>query len=347
MTCSCTSFFLSLFLNPLVYVKKTVHRVFQRFVADAGDSSAQNGLGKDDDRAMVVRLAPAHAGNRSSVLQNASIPPCSMVVQDSTAGMFSNLMGVLRALSEYRDVHVQWTQPMYARDKNAWTQYFLPTATCNSSASLRARWQGLSVGHPGKSHLSQELTRQDFHAATRQIQLVPRLLAKIRCVQQREFGAHTLGVHIRNTDRITDRVGLANGLYVVPFPRIQRAVEAYLTLHPETTAIFVATDDETTMEEMRRAFGARVVGQDIPRSRGNIGMHDARNRGLTPYEKGEGALIDAYLLAECAHLIVTASQLNMYALFLSPNTSFSVLNEHDGYKRYDVWFAKAPNTTIS
>jgi len=269
-----------------------------------------------------------------------------MVVQDSTAGMFSNMMGVLRALSEYSYVHVQWTQAMYKRDNNTWTQYFLPIAMCNPAVSPRARWHGAGVGHPGKSKLSKELTRQGFHAATRQIQLLPHLLAKIRHFKHRHFGAHNLGVHIRNTDRRTDQVGIAQRLYVVPFPRIQKAVEQYLELHPETTTIFVATDDETTMMELKRVFKDRIVSQHIPRSRGNISIHDSRNKESTPYEKGEGALIDSYLLAECDHLILTASQLNMYALFLSPNMSFSLLNEKDGYNRYDTWFERVSNMTM-
>jgi len=279
----------------------------------------------------------------SSVVQAQT--PCSMVVQDSTAGMFSNMMGVLRALSEYSYVHVQWTQAMYKRDNNTWTQYFLPISMCSPVVSPRARWHGASVGHPGKSKLSKELTRQDFHTATRRIQLLPHLLVKIRHFKHRHFGAHNLGVHIRNTDRRTDQVGIAQRLYVVPFSRIQTAVEKYLELHPETTTIFVATDDETTMVELKRVFKDLVVSQHIPRSRGNISIHDFRNKESTPYEKGEGALIDSYLLAECDHLILTASQLNMYALFLSPNMSFSVLNDKDGYNRYDTWFAKVSNMT--
>jgi hypothetical protein len=271
--------------------------------------------------------------------------PCSMVVQDSTAGMFSNMMGVLRALSEYSDVHVQWTEAMYKRDNNTWTQYFFPVSMCNPAVSPRARWNGAGVKHPGKSNLSKELSRQDFHAATHQIRLVPHLLAKIRQFKDRHFGAHNLGVHIRKTDRITDQVGTSQKLYAVPFPYIQKTVEQYLELHPETTTIFVATDDETTMVELKRVFKDRIVSQHIPRSRGNISIHDSRNKESTPYEKGESALIDSYLLAECDHLIITASQLNMYALFLSPNMSFSILNERDGYNRYDTWFARVSNLT--
>jgi len=93
----------------------------------------------------MVRLAPAHVENRSFVRQNATIPACSMVVQDSTAGMFSNMMGVLRALSEYSYVHVQWTQVMYQRDNNTWNQYFLPIAMFNPAVSPRACWQGANI----------------------------------------------------------------------------------------------------------------------------------------------------------------------------------------------------------
>jgi hypothetical protein len=131
----------------------------------------------------------------------------------------------------------------------------------------------------------------------------------------------------------------------VPLPYIQKTDEQNLEMHPETTTIFVATDDETTMVELKRVFKDRIVSQHIPRSRGNISIHDSRNKESTPYEKGESALIDSYLLAECDHLIITASQLNMYALFLSPNMSFSILNERDGYNRYDTWFARVSNLT--
>ena len=271
--------------------------------------------------------------------------PCSMVVQDSTAGMFSNMMGVLRALSEYSHVHVQWTHAMYKRDNNTWTQYFFPVAMCNPALSPRAPWNGAGVRHPGKSNSSKELSRQDFHAATHKVRLLPHLLAKIRHFKHRHFGAHNLGVHIRKTDRMTDQAGIAQKLYVVLFPHIQKTVEQYLELHPETTTIFVATDDETTMVELKRVFKDRIVSQHIPRSRGNIAIHDSRNNESTPYEKGESALIDSYMLAECDHLIITASQLNMFALFLSPNMPFSILNEKDGYNRYDTWFSRVPNTT--
>ena len=67
----------------------------------------------------------------------------------------------------------------------------------------------------------------------------------------RQFGSHTIGVHIRRTDNVDSIRQSPTELFI-------DAIDRELQANPATT-IFLATDSEAIKDEMRRRYGERVL----------------------------------------------------------------------------------------
>lgn len=67
----------------------------------------------------------------------------------------------------------------------------------------------------------------------------------------RQFGSHTIGVHIRRTDNVDSIRQSPTELFI-------DAIDRELQANPATT-IFLATDSEGIKDEMRRRYGERVL----------------------------------------------------------------------------------------
>ena len=67
----------------------------------------------------------------------------------------------------------------------------------------------------------------------------------------RQFGRHTIGVHIRRTDNVDSIRQSPTELFI-------EAIDRELQANPATT-IFLATDSEAIKDEMRRRYGERVL----------------------------------------------------------------------------------------
>ena len=73
------------------------------------------------------------------------------------------------------------------------------------------------------------------------------VVAEVEEFRGRHFGAGSvLGVHYRGTDKVVESPP-------VPYARVKRNIEHYLERYPETSGVFVATDDARFLEYMRGA----------------------------------------------------------------------------------------------
>jgi hypothetical protein len=146
------------------------------------------------------------------------------------------------------------------------------------------------------------------------------------------FGEHmegrtVIGVQIRGTDAVSaseDRAHRKDSL--VP-DNYRREVERCLASAPGAR-IFVATDDQRSLEFMRGAFGDRVIAFDShrhvagdPAGRGPTGClmpaYVARDR-RDAARNGEEAVIEYLLLGRCAFLVHNGSSLARTVLLANP-----------------------------
>ena len=146
------------------------------------------------------------------------------------------------------------------------------------------------------------------------------------------FGEHmeghtVLGVQIRGTDAVSESEDRAHRKDSLVLDNYRREVERRLSSAPRAR-IFVATDDERSLEFMRGAFGSRVIACDSRRhlagdvaGRGPTGClmpaYVARDR-RDAARNGEEAVIEYLLLGRCALLVHNGSSLARTVLLSNP-----------------------------
>jgi Nodulation protein Z (NodZ) len=145
---------------------------------------------------------------------------------------------------------------------------------------------------------------------------------------QRHMSGHsTIGIHVRGTDATSreeirpHRQGsLVLSKYVT---EIQRLLEVQ-----QTARIFVATDEQSSLEYLREVFGSRVFAYDSLRHQGG----EAAGKGPTGWimpayiaadrdraaQNGEEAVIEYLLLSQCDYLVHNGSGLARTVLLNVP-----------------------------
>lgn len=140
-------------------------------------------------------------------------------------------------------------------------------------------------------------------------------------------GRRVVGVHMRGTDAVSSGEGRAHRRDSLVLESYREEVGRRLTSAPDTR-IFVASDDQRSLDFMIDAFGDRVVACDSYRhdsgevaGRGPTGSlmpaYVARDRALAA-RNGEEAVIEYLLLARCALLVHNGSSLARTALLHNP-----------------------------
>lgn len=276
-----------------------------------------------------------------SVLNHIKTPNvCTHIVTDSNAGLFSNMMGVLAAMAKYgTNIEVQWGNTMYRapHSKNVWTQYFEIISNCTVGvSSKRIQLSGWDHGFADAEKMLAPMARR----------------IRLNFEMQKEFNKlwrwrnnNTLGVHVRATDRATDKVGHELNLFVIPTQRYIDRIQQYLAEHPDTKTVFVASDSQRTLDELVEVFGNRIQALDIKRSTDTRSIHHGRLD--TPFSSGQSAVLDAWLLSTTNYKILSASQLSLFAVLRQGfGTPFFSLNEGDGYLRTRAMFPSRPHKIL-
>lgn len=132
-------------------------------------------------------------------------------------------------------------------------------------------------------------------------------------------GRDMLGVHIRLTDAAA---GLENRKAVAK-EHFFAAADGWLKDHPDA-GIFLATDESQIVSAFEGRYGERVTYQACLRSVDGTSVHGHYDPGVggSPYRKGREVLVDALLLARCAHLLRTHSRVTAFSLCWSPNLTY-------------------------
>lgn len=244
------------------------------------------------------------------------------------SGLFSEIAAVIGCLAHYEarpdlyaglrvdfQLHGLYYDP--AAGENWWEYYFEPVALASSREAIER------VVPPWQHDDFAEYVELDMprHVAADIIKRHVRIKESLRNQVDRYWAEQTersgmIGIHYRGTDKW-------EGAPPVPYEAVAGAVrEARLGGAGSRGKVFVATDEQAFLDHMLTAFPGQVVYRQMPRSVDGHPIHKAPGDG---FRKGEDAVIDCLVLARCAHLIRTESDLGLFATFFNPDLPVRLL----------------------
>lgn len=254
---------------------------------------------------------------------------CSIEIRNAHMGFFAH-MNFCLAIFQYCERHglrpqVRCTSPNYAdprRGPDLLEYYFdkPPAAMANPGkvkyTTLTNDVKNLALG------IRPDTTLEDARRLFRRHLVVkPHIVEMVeRCWENVGGQGPVVGVHYRGTDKSLEspRVSLAHCLGVT---------RRYITQNPNTTAVFVASDEQRFVDGFKEAITELPVfsRDDHYRSCNLEPIHNYRFGG-GGYEKGEDALVNALLLSKCTALIRTTSLLSAWASVFKPDIKVILLN---------------------
>jgi hypothetical protein len=140
-------------------------------------------------------------------------------------------------------------------------------------------------------------------------------------------GRYVIGVHARGTDATSTQERRSFRQDSLVLSRYLEEIERLLSREPAAT-IFVASDDQASVDHLAGVFGTRVISYDSIRHRGG----EPAGRGPTGWimpayiagdrdtaaRNGEDAVIEYLLLSRCDHLVHNGSSLARTVLLNAP-----------------------------
>lgn len=140
-------------------------------------------------------------------------------------------------------------------------------------------------------------------------------------------GQYLIGIHARGTDATSKQERRSFRQDSLVLSRYVREIERLLNREPNAK-IFVASDDQTSVDHLVSAFGARVISYDSIRHRGGepagrgpagwiMPAYIAGDRD-TAARNGEDAVIEYLLLSRCDYLVHNGSSLARTVLLNAP-----------------------------
>jgi hypothetical protein len=140
-------------------------------------------------------------------------------------------------------------------------------------------------------------------------------------------GQYLIGVHVRGTDATSKQELRSFRQGSLVLSRYVREIERLLNRRPNGK-LFVASDDQASVDHLTDAFGARVISYDSIRHRGGepagrgpsgwiMPAYIAGDRD-TAARNGEDAVVEYLLLSRCDYLVHNGSSLARTVLLNSP-----------------------------
>jgi hypothetical protein len=256
-----------------------------------------------------------------------------------------------------------WTPAGYHGRETVWEYYFEPLVPAYPAASIPAPVRELisakpprhcDVGylagqeafvsshfgdHPGLSGRTLPIPYQwdDPDAALRQQakEIIDRFIRPRAYIQEKvdDFvaahlaGGYVIGVHVRGTDAISEHELRPFRQGSLVLPRYTAEIERLLDLQPKAK-MFVASDEQASLDYLAGAFGQRVISYESRRHQ----RGEAAGRGPTGWimpayiaqdrqaaaQNGEEAIIEYLLLSRCDYLVHNGSSLARTVLLNSP-----------------------------
>lgn len=145
--------------------------------------------------------------------------------------------------------------------------------------------------------------------------------------QQHMNGHYVIGVHARGTDAVSKEEIRPHRQGSLVLSKYMAQIEELLRAH-RSARIFVATDDESSLEYLRKAFGKRVLAYDSIRHKSGKAAGKGPTGWIMPAyiasdrdraaRNGEEAVIEYLLLSRCNYLVHNGSGLARTVLLNVP-----------------------------
>ena len=157
----------------------------------------------------------------------------------------------------------------------------------------------------------------------RYIRVKPHIAQKVDQFVRTRFGdGNVIGLHMRGTDK--GSASLPRHLMrIVKPPEYFKYIDDYMRANGSAN-IFVATDQQQFLSQIRNRYRERVLSFDSNRATGLLNPFQIRGDG---YKKGEDVLIDCLLLSRTNFLLKCTSAVGEFAFYFNPALSGIDLNE--------------------
>ena len=158
----------------------------------------------------------------------------------------------------------------------------------------------------------------------------PHILAKVDSFEREYFaGKKIIGIHMRGTDKGSAKLSPELMRIIKPreyFPYI----DDYTRKHGYCR-IFVATEQQQFLRQMKARYGDRILSYEAIRTSGLRNPFQLQGSG---YRKGEEVLIDCLLLSRSNYLLKCTSAVGEFAMYFNPNLACVDLNHMTNGPRY-------------
>lgn len=230
-----------------------------------------------------------------------------------------------------------------SKGSNWWNYYFEPIALGESDGTEQKLpgWKKCVLSFEAQFDLSRE---RYYELIQKYVILKPHMRKMIETFVEKHFeNSPVIGVHYRGTDKESEAPSIS---YEEVCNRIS---EGCTTLDQKSMKIFIATDEEKFLNYASERFPGKVVSSNAIRSPDNSPVHLSKTG--TPYERGEGAVLDCWLLARCCALYKMASNLSDAAMKINPQANLPVVHLNSSYfedcARGSYGVASTLNTVLS
>ncbi|MEM9833328.1 MAG: hypothetical protein AAF944_22035 [Bacteroidota bacterium] len=207
--------------------------------------------------------------------------------------------------------HVYSDTETFPQEPNFWNYYFQPSGVVSSSPVKEIISRAYET-HPvriWKHGFIMEMNQ----LAQQHLFFRPEVEKEVMSRQGEFAQEQVLGVHIRRTDHWEE-------IEPISLNAFKQAIRRNLRY---CSKVFIATDDQLTLDEIREEFGERVLFNEVHRSHNYEAVHAFPSS--EGFQLGLEALTDAYSLSFCSKLILVHSNLSYAARILNPTAPYLLL----------------------
>jgi len=249
--------------------------------------------------------------------------------------MFAIMLYILGVLDEYQNgkyagIEIQFKDSgcYYnpAKGLNWWNYYFAPVKFGNSNEkniksydlselknykrSVESNYRESQKEMPRE--LANRILMRFFH-------LKPELQDKIDQFALQHFSdQYVISMHYRGTDK-TGEVSRGFQAPRVAYETMIDQIRKHVAeKRLKDFKIFLASDEQAFVNVMEKTFPGKIITTDVKRSTNGEPLHKSSANNQDPFQTGEGAIMDCWLLARGDFLIRTTSNLSLFSTYINP-----------------------------
>lgn len=189
------------------------------------------------------------------------------------------------------------------------------------------------------------LRRRTAELIRRWVRVRPELAERVEAFERRELaGHHVVGAHVRGTDAVSPEEARPHRQGSLRLEAYREELERLLAETP-ANRVFVATDDQASLEYLAEALGRdRVVAHDSLRHDGGEAAGAGPTGWIMPAyiaddparaaRNGEEAVVESLLLGRCRHLVHNGGSLARTVLLAEPDLPHT--NTHQPHRRREA-----------